>query len=213
MPRSIPRSKLFIDGGPGTAVSEAYRILRTNIEYAQGERRIKTIAISSSTQGEGKSATAANLAAAFADSKKKVLLVDANLRDPIQQSIFDVPNRHGLSTLLGGQDELGDVAVATTIPYLTLLPAGPIPSNPAELLGSERMAQLLEEAKPSYDVILIDTPAVLSFADAQIMAVQCDSVLMVAGKGTVKKKTLGKAASVLEQVNARVLGVALNEAR
>jgi capsular exopolysaccharide synthesis family protein len=139
-----------------------------------------------------------------------VLLIDADLRSPSQHSIFNVEQNPGISALLNGQALLEEVLVPVLDGTLTLLPAGPLSGNPAELLTSPRMKALLTELSEKFDLILIDTPALLTYSDAQIIAAQCDGVLLVVKPGKVKNGAALKARESLALVKARVLGAVLS---
>jgi capsular exopolysaccharide synthesis family protein len=210
MSRSTPEYRLITEMDIDIEVSEAYKRLRTSLEVATRSGKLQTVMITSAHRNEGKSTIAANLAVAFAQAGKRVLLIDADIRGSCQHLIFNTSNEDGISTLLNRQSQLRDAAMSTLLRNLELIPAGPVPSNPSEILASVEMADLLTELKLSYDLIFIDTPPVLSFADSQIVAAQCDGVLLVVNSGGVKQEALIRAKAVLEIVNARILGVVLN---
>jgi len=195
---------------PKSPITESYRTLRTNIEFSAIDGQLKKMMITSAGPGEGKSTTAINLAIVYAQSEKKVALVDADLRKPVIHRIFQISNRKGLTTFLTGQNELSEVLYRSHVDHLDLLPAGPIPPNPAEMLASRRMATLLEDLAGKYDVVILDTPPVLAVTDAQIIASQCDGVLFVISQGKVKRDLAVKAKAGLEHVKARILGTVLN---
>jgi capsular exopolysaccharide synthesis family protein len=208
--RSTYKSHLIIEDSSNKPASEAYKVLKTNIEFSNINEHIQIIMVASTLKGEGKSVTSANLAVTYAQSSKKVLLIDANLRDPSQHQIFNISNSQGLSSLLSNGSELKDSTIVTDIKNLSLIPSGPLLTNPPEALGSKRMLAILDELKMLYDVIVIDTPPILSVADAQIVASQCDGVLLVVKTGKVNKEALTKAKAVLDLVGVRVIGAVLN---
>ncbi|BBI31800.1 CpsD/CapB family tyrosine-protein kinase [Cohnella abietis] len=210
MLRSAFKNHLIREDSLNIPASEAYKVLRTNIEFSNINASIQTIMIASTQKGEGKSVTSANLAATYAKSNKKVLLIDANLRNPLQHQIFNLSNSLGLSTLLSNQSELREITMVTDIKNLSVIPSGPLLANPPEALGSYRMLAFLEEAKQLYDIIIIDTPPILSVADAQIVAAQCDGVLLIVKAGKVSKEALTKAKAVLDLVGVKVMGAVLN---
>src|SRR5690606_12110832 len=149
----------------------AYRMLRTNLEFTAVDGGLKSVLVTSSSPGEGKSTTTANLAVVLAQAGKRVILVDADLRRPIQHKIFDMSNNHGLTTaLLDSQSPATHHLQPTAVANLQLMSSGPLPPNPADLLDSQRMLQLLEELQQLADVVLLDTPPVLMVADATILA-------------------------------------------
>lgn len=210
MSRQALNWRLITETNPKSPISESYRMLRTNIEFSAIDQSMQIIMVTSSKPSEGKSTTSANIAVAFAQSNKKVLLIDADMRKPIQHRMFGNSNRIGLTTALFQQKELGDVVQMTNTDNLWFMSAGPTPPNPSELLSSKRMAALLEAAKRSYDVIIVDTPPILFVTDAQIVAAQSDGVVLVVDSGKVKKEIAAKAKASLDHVKAKVIGVVLN---
>ncbi|RKP53838.1 polysaccharide biosynthesis tyrosine autokinase [Cohnella endophytica] len=210
MSRSTPKWNLITETNPKSPISEGYRMLRTNIEYSAIDQSMQIIMVTSSKPNEGKSTTSANIAVAFAQSNKRVLLIDADMRKPTQHHIFGKSNRIGLTTALFQQKELSDVVQMTNTDNLWFIPAGPTPPNPSELLSSRRMAALLEATKKTYDVIVIDTPPILFVTDAQIVAAQSDGVVLVVDSGKVKKDIAAKAKASLDHVKAKLIGVVLN---
>jgi capsular exopolysaccharide synthesis family protein len=207
---STNNRKIVTHENPQSAASEAYRVLRTNLRFAAAGEPLQTVAIASAERGEGKSVTAVNLAAAFAQEGKNVVVVDADLRGPSLHYFFAKSNRVGLSTILTGNAQLRQAAVPSGIENLTLLPSGPVPPNPAELLGSERMSGLLEELKAEFDIVIFDTPPTLAVTDSQVLAAKCDGVLFVVRSGSVRRSAAVRAVARLRQVHARLLGAVLN---
>lgn len=193
--------------------SEAYRSLRTSIQFATLEVSAKCFALTSPGPGEGKSLTAANLAITLAELGGRILLVDADLRNPVLHSLFRVPRGAGLTDLLAGQLEWQDRVRLTEVNNLELLPSGPIPPNPPTILGSNRMKLLLQELVRHYDVVLIDTPPVLPITDAVILSSMVDGVFLVARAGITTPEALLRARTLLHAANVRVLGVILNALR
>ncbi|WP_339321476.1 CpsD/CapB family tyrosine-protein kinase [Paenibacillus sp. FSL W8-0194] len=210
MRRSINDRSLIVSVNPTSTISEVYRLLRTKIHYLSKDHESKLIMVTSALAGEGKTTTICNLATTYALEGKKVLLIDADLRKPSLHRIFSLPNNHGLSTLLSGGTSAHSAIQETMVGYLSLLPSGPVPMNPSELIDSTAMRELLESLKQDYDVILIDTPPVLAVTDPVITSTLCDGVVMVVATGRVKKDHLRKAKEQLEHVNARMLGIVLN---
>lgn len=196
---------------PSSPIAEQYRTIRTNIQFASAAgQQIKTIVVTSSGPGEGKSTTSANIAVVFAKSGQRVLLVDADLRKPVVYKTFQLNNASGLSTALSSSGSVADVIQRTPVENLSILPSGPKPPNPSELLGSTRMNQVIEEARHLYDVIIFDMPPVVIVTDAQIMASKADGTLLVVRENVTRKDALTKAKDLLEMVQARVLGVVYN---
>ncbi|TVY01259.1 CpsD/CapB family tyrosine-protein kinase [Cohnella terricola] len=211
MSRSIPNWSLITENNPKSPISEGYRMLRTNIEFSTIDQKLQVLMVTSSKPSEGKSTTCANLAVAFAQADKKVLLIDADLRKPSQHHIFGKSNRKGLTTALFNPQELTSVIQSTGTDNLSVIHAGPTPPNPSELLSSKTMSSLLASTRELYDVIIIDTPPIMSVTDAQIVATQSDGVVLVIDSGKVKKEIAQKAKALLDHVNARLLGVVLNK--
>lgn len=195
---------------PKAPVSEAYRILRTNLQYTTVERPVKNVLITSSVPGEGKSFTAANLAIVSAQAGRKVVLVDADLRKPTQHKIFGVSNLRGLTNyLVQGDDALGYL-MATAEEGLFLLPSGPIPPNPADLLGSRRMEQLLLNLAEHYQAVIVDAPPVLPVTDAAVLSSKVEGVILVVRHGETKIELVRQAKERLELSRGRILGCVLN---
>ncbi|RED65079.1 CpsD/CapB family tyrosine-protein kinase [Cohnella lupini] len=210
MLRSTPKSYLVGEEKRSKGAAEAYKALKTNIEFSSQHSDIKTIMIASSIKGEGKSITAANLSISYALSNKKVLLIDANLRHPSQHKIFNVPNSLGLSALLSDRCEPKDAIINLSAYNIGLIPGGQILPNPPEALASHRMTALLGELKESFEVIILDTSPILSVADAQIIAARCDGVLLVVKAGEASRESLIKAKEKLSLVGARFIGAVMN---
>jgi capsular exopolysaccharide synthesis family protein len=196
---------------PDSKISEQFRTIRTNIRIMMRERKNQTLLITSSQMGEGKSTTLANLAVSISQQKGKVLIIDANLRNPYIHSIFRFHNKEGLSTILKGETEFKEVVRYTGISGLDVLTSGPIPSNPTEILGSIEMSEFLKSIINSYDLILIDTPPVLESSETRMLASLCDGVILIVQKGKTLLDKAIEAKKVLEFANAKVVGVILNE--
>lgn len=196
---------------PKSAASEAYRILRTNIQFANVDKEIKTILVTSAGLAEGKSSTIANLACAMVQAGKSVLVVDADLRKPAQHKIFHLQNVKGLSnTLVEDVPNLAYV-INTELSGLDILLSGPIPPNPAELLGSKRMKQFIHEASSLYDTVLIDSPPIIAVTDASVLAQEADGVILVLAYGEVSKEYAIQAKERLDKVGAKIMGAIINK--
>jgi capsular exopolysaccharide synthesis family protein len=169
--------------------------------------------VTSAGPGEGKSTTITNLAVTYAQTERKVILIDADMRKPTAHHTFSLSNRWGLSSVLSKQCELEEAIQRTDVPSLSLLTSGVIPPNPAEMLGSKRMSELIEQLKNTYDMILIDTPPLLAVTDAQIVSTKSDGAVLVVDQGKVKREIAKKAVQNLQKVNARILGVVLNNVK
>ncbi|GIP35031.1 CpsD/CapB family tyrosine-protein kinase [Paenibacillus sp. J2TS4] len=201
---------IIADVNMKSPISEAYRTLRTNIDFSAIDSQIQIIMLTSPGAGEGKSTTTANLATVYAQAEKKVLIIDADLRKPTMHRIFAKTNRWGLTSVLTGQSVSSKVIMETHIAHLDLLTSGPVPPNPSEMLSSRRMSELLDELRSRYDVILMDTPPLLAVTDAQLVATKSDGVILVIDSGKVKRDSALKAKANLELVQARILGAVLN---
>ena len=204
------RVGLVTMANPRSNSSEAYRKLRTNIQFSSIDSQIQTIMIASASSGEGKTTTIGNLAVTYAQEGKKVLVMDTDLRKPAVHLMFNIPNHVGLTSVLSSQYQVTEVLRETGVEGLHVLSSGPIPPNPSEMIGSRKMTALLEGLKEEYDVILFDTPPVLTVTDALIISSLCDGVILVVNAGKVKKDLVKKAKAHLEHVNARILGAVLN---
>jgi non-specific protein-tyrosine kinase len=188
--------------------SEAYRILRTNIQFAGVDQPVRTLLVTSAGPGEGKSTTAANLASVIAQTGQRVILVDTDLRRPTLHRIFNLPNHVGLTTALLSE---GTVSLQpTAIENLHVLTSGPIPPNPSELLGSQRMRTLVEGLCANADIVICDSPPVLAVTDAAVLGRQVDGVLLVVDAEQTREQALAGAVAELQKTGAKVLGVAIN---
>jgi capsular exopolysaccharide synthesis family protein len=195
---------------PKSPISESYRTLRTNIQYAEVDQHIKVLMVASAKSGEGKTTTITNLAVTYAQEGKKVLLIDGDLRKPSLHHLFQLSNRIGLTSVLFNQQLLPEVIRDTTVDNLSVMTSGPIPPNPSEILGSQRMQSLMEELKEMFDIILFDTPPVLAVTDSLVITSYCDGVVLVVLAGKVKKGLVLKTKASLEHVKAKILGVVMN---
>lgn len=194
-----------------SSAAEAYRVLRTNLQFTSVDKPLGLIQISSPGIGEGKSMTAANLAIAIAQLGQQVILVDADLHQPTQHRYFQIINNVGVTTALLGNPELVDKMLkATATPNLQILTSGPLPPNPAELLGSRRMQELLDRLKTKAEIVIIDSPPVTVISDAVVLAPRVDGVLLVLRAGKTRLEQARNALNALAQVHAHVLGVVLN---
>ncbi|WP_168165446.1 polysaccharide biosynthesis tyrosine autokinase, partial [Brachybacterium sp. HMSC06H03] len=197
---------------PSSVQAEAYRELRTNLHFMLTADRMNTLLVTSSLSGEGKSSTAINLAQVLAQAGGRVLLVDADLRRPSLATELGLERTVGLTTVLIGDVELDDVTQPLETAGLDVLTSGPIPPNPSELLGSEAMRSLLEAASEAYDYVVVDTAPLLAVTDAVALSRFVDGSLVVAQSDRVKKQQLGEALAKMDSVDARVLGVVVNNA-
>jgi capsular exopolysaccharide synthesis family protein len=202
--------KLVTKSNPKSPISEQYKTIRTNINFSSVDREMRSVMVTSSGPGEGKSTTVANLAVVFAQEGKKVLLVDSDMRKPTAHYTFNLPNTFGLTSVLTKQKTLPEVVHTSEVSNLEILTCGPIPPNPAELLSSRAMNHFLGEVYNQYDFVIFDTPPVLAVTDAQVLANQCDGTIIVISSGTTEIDRAVKAKEVLETTKTKLLGVVLN---
>lgn len=202
--------KLITASEPRSANAEAYRMLRTNISFSSIDRPINTILVTSASPGEGKSITAANLAVTMAQAGYRTILLDGDLRKPTQQKIFNTSNDAGLTNCLLSHANLANFIRPTRVENLRLLTTGPLPPNPAELLGSKSMAALFSALQAEADVVVVDSPPVLAVADAVILGRMCDGSLLVVDSGQTRRDSALRGKDALEQAGARMLGIVLN---
>lgn len=195
---------------PKSPIAEQYRTIRTNIEFMAVDQAIQVILVTSATQSEGKSTTSSNLAVTYAQQGKKVLIIDTDMRRPTVHYTFKVANGLGLSSLLTRQAELEKAILPTKVDNLSILTAGPIPPNPAELLSSRAMENLILQLREKYDVIILDAPPLLQVADSRITSKLTDGVVLVVGCTTSDRQRVLKAKEQLELAEAKILGVVLN---
>lgn len=206
----LPARQLVSYTNPKSLVSEQYRTLRTNIKFSSPDKEIRSILITSAIQAEGKSTTAANLAIVFAQEGKQVLIIDADMRKPSIHNIFSVKNNIGLSSVLVRQTRLKEALQSTQIKNLDVLTCGLIPPNPVELLGSVSMADLMEQLKEMYEIIIVDAPPLLVVADSQILATLCEGTVLIISSGETEKQQALKAKEILTSSNSRLIGAVVN---
>lgn len=202
--------RLLKDTSTFSPLMEAYRSLRTNINFAAVGNPVRSVVITSSVPAEGKSTTVANLAMAMALESKRVIVVDADLRRPSQHKLFRLDSSPGLTDILVGTHTVEEVLRETGVENVRVLPAGSPPPNPAELLGSAAMGRLLSTLEGMADIILLDSPPTLAVADSIVLASRTHGALLVVGYGETKKTNTKKALDLLSRANANVLGTVLN---
>ena len=204
--------ELVTHGHPKSVLSEAYRNIRTSILLSFSEKPPKKIAVTSANPFEGKTTTVINTAIALSQTGAQVVVIDGDMRKPRIHKVFeaDGENGKGLSNYLSGIAELKMIVKKTEVPNLYYIPAGPIPPNPSELLGSKLFTTMLQALATKFDHIILDSPPVLGFADAAIISSAIDGVILVAAGGKTPKETLQHAKEALQQVNAKILGVVIN---
>lgn len=202
--------RLFVSSGPNSQAAEQFRTLRTNINFSSPDKDLRSIVITSASPSEGKSTTAANLAVAFAQEGKKVLLIDGDMRRPTIHYTFKLRNTSGLSTLLTRQSTVKKSIRRSHINNLDLMTCGPIPPNPSELLASNSMDLLMKELTQLYDLVIFDAPPILTVTDSQILANKCEGSILVLKAGSTEKRQAVKAKEAISLANSRLIGVVLN---
>jgi capsular exopolysaccharide synthesis family protein len=195
---------------PKSMLSEAYRNIRTSILLSFSEKPPKKIVITSANPAEGKTTTVINTAIALSQTGAKVIVVDSDMRKPRIHNIFNEENGIGLSNFLSGHGDLRSIIKKTEIPNLFYIPSGPIPPNPSELIGAGLFKNMMESLGKGFDHIVLDSPPVLGFADSIILSTNVDGVILVTVGGKTPRETLQRAKEVLQQVNAKILGVVIN---
>lgn len=204
-------SPLIIGSDPKSSMSESYRIIRNSIRFASLDSPIKSIAITSSSGGEGKSTSSSNLAISFAQDGKKTVLLDCDLRKPQLHNMFKVSNKQGLTTVLAGEKKLDQVIQPCDQENLHILTCGPLPPDPGHLLESKMMQEIIKECEQKFDCIIIDTPPVLAAHDAVVMAQATDACLLVMEADKTSRQLFSRAQEYLQQGNVQVLGGILNK--
>ena len=197
-----------VEDNPKSIVAEAYKTLGTNIQYSSFDEEIKSIVVTSSEMTEGKSTVARNIALTFAQSEKKVILVDCDLRKPSVHENFKAPNLVGLSEVLLGSAILEE-SVQKHNDNFYFLTSGKIPPNPSEMLASLAMIKLIEKLKEEYDIVVLDTPPLNVVTDAQILSVKVDGTILVVRAAVTKKDVVIEAKNLLDKVGANIIGTVL----
>lgn len=200
-----------VEQKPRSITSEAYRILRTNIQYSSFDKKIKTILVTSAQAAEGKSTVSGNLALSFAQIDKKVIIVDCDLRKPSIHKNFKISNLVGLSEVIIGQDDLEE-AVQKYNDNFDILSSGKIPPNPAEMLSSSAMTTLIENLKDKYDIVILDSAPLELVADAQILSTKVDGTIIVVRAQRTNKESMIEAKNLLNKVGANIIGAVLHSA-
>ena len=206
--------ELIVENDPKSPISEIFRMLRTNIQFTSAKEKNKTILITSASQGEGKSWITANLATVFASTGKKVLLIDCDMRLGRQYKIFNISPIPGTSNLLSGlvDSEKDVIQTVDGIENLSIIPAGDIPPNPAELLTSDTFSKILNKLKKSYDVIIVDGPPISLVTDSLLISRIVDNTVIVVENKKTKKEQLKNAILSITNVGGKIAGVVLNKA-
>lgn len=201
--------QLIVREHPKSIISEQYRTLRTNIKFSKTDK-LKSLLVTSAVQAEGKSTIAANITYLLAEEGQRVLFIDADLRKPTVHYTYQLKNTIGLSLVLSNQSDLESCIQKSDIDNLDILTSGPIPPNPSELLGSKRFETMLAEAESLYDWIIFDTSPLLAVTDTQLLANRVDGTIVVVNIEETSKKMTKKAMGLLRNVDAKIIGVVMN---
>ncbi|MBD7911785.1 CpsD/CapB family tyrosine-protein kinase [Clostridium cibarium] len=199
----------IVEKKPKSISAEAYRTLRTNIQYSSFDKEIRTIVVTSSEPGEGKSTTSGNLAMSFAQAEKRTIIIDCDLRKPSLHKKFKISNLIGLSDVLIGKEKINS-AIHEYNDNLSILTSGKLPPNPSEMLGSKSMSKLLQELRNYFDIIVLDSAPLQAVTDAQILSTKADGTVLVVRAEKTKRDSVIQAKALLDKVGANILGVVLN---
>lgn len=199
----------FVDKEPKSMAAESYRVLRTSLEYLSVDKDLKTIVVTSSEPGEGKSTVSGNLASILAQNNKKIIIIDCDLRKPTIHKRLEISNSVGLTEFIVGIKGLNDVIQKISDNFFAIT-SGNIPPNPSEILSSKGMEKLLNDLSISFDYIILDTPPLNLVTDAQVLAGKCDGTILVVKAEATSKDEVTKAYNELKKVNANILGSVLN---
>jgi len=205
--------KLIAHNNPKSPIAESFRTLRTNLSFSATDRPVKVLLITSAGPQDGTSVVASNLAVVMAQAGGRVLIVDGDLRNPTMHKFFNLDNSQGLTNLLVQDLDLKEAAHSTEIDGVWIVPSGPIPPNPSELLGSQKMKAFLEKVSVQYDTVILDAPPVIAVTDAAVLAPLVDGVVLVVKAGSSRIDMVKEAKQQLEKANARIIGVVLNEVK
>lgn len=195
---------------PKSPVSEAYRTIRTNIQFAGVDKAMKTIVFTSTAQDEGKSTVVANLGIVMAQAGQKVVIMDCDFRNPTQHRLFKLQNK-GLSNCIATGKDVLEIVQSSGTPGLDILTSGPVAPNPSEILASNRMKTVIDELKEKYDYVLIDTPPVLPVTDSSVIGSIADGTILLTAWNQITPAMAKEAKTRLEQAGAKILGVVLNK--
>jgi non-specific protein-tyrosine kinase len=211
-PNGHVSSSLVTLRDPRSPAAEAYRTLRTNIQFSSLDKPLQTLLATSTAPDEGKSTTIANLAVTMAQAEQRVILVDCDLRRPTLHTFFDLSNEAGLTSMILAQEDAGIPLQDTGVAGLSLLASGPLPPRPADVLGSRRMEAVIARLRAEADIVLFDTPPVVAVIDAAVLATKVDGVLLIFQANQTNRDRACQARQILEKFKANIVGVVLNNA-
>lgn len=209
----MDKIKLITHKNPKSPISEAFRTLRTNIQFSNIDKEIKTLVVTSSRPTEGKTTVCSNLACVIAQGEKRVLFIDCDMRKPRVHKAFGLTNLDGLTNILMGEKRLEEVVFkgGQNLESLSVVTSGPIPPNPAELLGSRRMREFLEDMRHQFDMVILDSPPIGLVTDSAILSTLVDGTILVLESGKTDIDSATRAKELLEKVNANIIGIVLNK--
>lgn len=206
----LKSTKLLLNSQFKAPIAEAYKTLRTNIQFSSLDVPIRVILVTSANPAEGKSTTVANMAISMAQSDKRVLIVDCDLRKPSIHRAFNIMNTKGLTNILAEDLDYHQICNTAGIPNLEIITSGPKPPNPSELLGSARMKIFIEKLKNDYDMIILDSPPVLPVTDAVVLSRVVDGTILVINYGTTIYEMAHRAKESLQKVGSKIIGTVIN---
>lgn len=204
--------KMITVTDPTSVDTEQFNTIRTNIKFSNVDKDYKTLMVTSSNISEGKSTVSANIATTFAKQGLHTLLVDSDLRRPTVNATFGIDNPQGLSNYLSERNfDINSIIYKTSVKNLYVMPSGPIPPNPSELIGSKRMAELIKKLSDQLDLVIFDAPPVLSVTDAQIVSTNVDGTILVVRANKTEKAAVKEAVRLIKQVGGHIIGTILND--
>ncbi len=204
--------KMITVTDPTSVDTEQFNTIRTNIKFSNVDKGYKTLMVTSSNISEGKSTVSANIATTFAKQGLHTLLVDSDLRRPTVNATFGIDNPQGLSNYLSERNfDINSIIYKTSVKNLYVMPSGPIPPNPSELIGSKRMAELIKKLSEQLDLVIFDAPPVLSVTDAQIVSTNVDGTILVVRANKTEKNAVKEAVRLIKQVGGHIIGTVLND--
>ena len=204
--------RLITVADPKSVNTEQFNTIRTNIEFSGVDKQYKSLMVTSSVMSEGKSTISANLAVAFAKQGKRVILVDSDLRRPTMNATFSISRPTGITNFLTDSNiKLSDIIYRTSVDNLCIIPSGPIPPNPSELIGSNKMTKLITTLSEKSDLVIYDAPPVLSVTDAQIISTKVDGTILVVKANSTEKSQVKMSVNLIDRVHGHIVGSILND--